>query len=241
LIWTGGFSIVFLTKMGSRNCQIYSQKSPHSFITKKTIKPIQPNARTKSRKISNFFQENSYYPELLSRLVEEGSLIRIANGMFVCALTKNANYSDLEIATLKASSFGKRIHQHGADAAASLGLEVEKKEEQQEEPSFIVSGCTSKFRIAEGMRFINLRTACAKKMFIENNLVGKVVRALWHFGEGKVARGILARALAILKREDCRMIMNSCAWMPYWLSDMFIEVFQNRFGPDFRPPQMSAG
>ncbi len=174
--------------------------------------------------------------QALARLVKEGLLVRIVRGMFVCALTRRPHYSDLEIATLKAKSFGKRILQHGANAAADMGLKIEKTAE----PTFIVNGATSKFRVIERHQTINLRTACHKKMQLKDDRAGTVVRSLWQLGKKKITREAIIRALAVLKKEDCQLIINSCAWMPYWLSNIFIIVFQNRYRKDFKAAQMPA-
>ncbi len=166
----------------------------------------------------------------LSRLVKEGTLIRIVRGMFVHAETARAYYGTDEIAALKASSFGKRILEHCADAAASIGLEVERNNQQ----TYLVNGSTSKFHLVKGWVQVDMRTACAKKMHLPDSKAGRVVRGLWHFGsKAKITRDVFIRATSTLTREDCQLIMDSCAWMPLWLSDIFVTVYGHRFR--FRP------
>ncbi len=162
----------------------------------------------------------------LSRLVDEGMLIRVVRGMFVYAETARPSYSIDEIAALKASSFGKKILEHCADAAERIGLKAEKNKQK----TYLVNGCTSKFHLVKGWIPIQLRTACEKKMHLAKTKAGTVVRGLWHVGlKVEITREIFIQATSMLKREDCRLIMDSCAWMPLWLSDIFVAVYGKRF------------
>jgi len=163
--------------------------------------------------------------KVFSRLVKEGVLIRKVPGLFVDADTARSTYSVAEIATLKASSFGKKIHQHTADSAAEIGLAVEKNDQD----TYIVGGCSSRFRLVETGKYVNLRTACAKKMHLEDDNVGKVVRGLWHIGADYIRLKMIADVVLKLSRSECRKIVSAGAWMPYWLMDGFLEIFGLRY------------
>ncbi len=206
-----------------------------AFIVR-SFRSLPPGTIFTTRDCLGFGFRRDNVDQTLARLVKEGVLIRLVRGVFVDAATARPTYSILEIATVKASSFGKKIRQHSADSAAEIGLPAE----MNKHDTFIVDGATSRFHVISTGKRVVFRIACEKKMHLDDDKVGKIVRGLWHLGEERVQLQMIARAVITLNRAECRKIVTSGAWMPYWLMNAFEEIFGRRFLPPMWPVQPSG-
>lgn len=166
------------------------------------------------------------------RMVEAGIIHRLARGVFVRmkANGKHAKFSQDEIATIKANSFGRKLHSHpfkkAKEIAVRLGLiEAGEKwinEKEQLKTTYETSGPSSSF-MYEGQR-IYFKKTTRRKIQLGDSRAGQVVRALWYNGIDNAY--ILwnfdkhREAMAGLYGGDRDEIRRSSALMPAWLSDI---------------------
>ena len=156
----------------------------------------------------------------LSRLVKNGIIRRLARGVFAYDPDGLRNYSDFEIAKLKAEAFGRKIAKHPAAIAQELEIDTpDNPQKQQDESVFSIDGHTSKFRV--GDRIIHLKRSSTRKMRLANTKAGHAVRALWHLGKKTVNGQTVIQALLRFNRLDRLDLKRSARWIPAWLCDKF--------------------
>lgn len=141
-------------------------------------------------------------------------LKRVARGCFVKAERQKA-VTELEIASKKASSFGRRIIKYAADVARELGI--------LDRPStgtvFATDGRTSSF-VFDGKRIIFKGTS-PRKFAIGDSPTGQIIRALCYLGEKAVNSrtiGLATKALTVPQKIE---VAKLCRSMPAWLADYF--------------------
>lgn len=172
-----------------------------------------------TRECLKFGENRGQVDWVMYSLVKSGEIIRLARGVFTCAIYGNPQPTDLELATVKAKSFGKTILYHCADEASRLGLNVQPNINS----TYIINGCSSSFRRWGQNVKIVFRTASPKKMRLKNTTAGKVVRSLWHVGDWNLTQKAINTACRVLGRTERETILLSSEWMPWWLSDVFKE------------------
>jgi hypothetical protein len=156
----------------------------------------------------------------LSRLVRSGIIRRLARGVFAFDPEGLRQYSDFEIAKLKAEAFGRKIAKHPSAIAGELKIDTEDARQQpQDQAIFSTDGHTSKFRV--GDRTIHLKRSSTRKMRLANTKAGHAVRALWHLGKRAVSGETVIQALLNFNRLDRLDLKRSTRWIPSWLCDKF--------------------
>jgi hypothetical protein len=151
----------------------------------------------------------------LSRLVKNGTIRRLARGVFARDPDGLRHYSDFQIARLKAEAFGRKIAKHPSMIAKELGI----SDEDNLEPVFSSDGPTTKFRA--GDKVIHLKRSSARKMRLSNSKSGQAARALWHLGKRAVDAAVIMQAVLKFDRNDRLELKRNIRWMPAWLFDSF--------------------
>jgi hypothetical protein len=153
--------------------------------------------------------------QAISRSVKKGLIRLLARGVFVKDPYHEHKFTLIEIAMLKAKSFGHRITKHASTIASELGL----KAEASRECIFASDGRTSKFRV--GDKLIYLKEACPRKMKLHETKTERTLRALWGMGRREVNPYVIQHAARHFMREDREEILNHMRWIPSWLCDSF--------------------
>ena len=158
----------------------------------------------------------------LYRMVKAGQIIRWANGIFIRAEeSDNRIPSVLEIATVKARRFGKKIAQHGLDAAHALGL----SDEGNPTPTFLACCRTTSFLFAKTTR-IRLRGTVPRKLFLLDQFGDSVVKALWHLGEKVVTVELVKKLIDKLTPAQIKQVRTMRDKMPSWMSDIMVFLWE---------------
>jgi hypothetical protein len=151
----------------------------------------------------------------LSRLVKNGTIRRLARGIFARDALRRMQYTDFEIATLKAQAFGRKLTKHASTIASELGLQPQK----QTESIFSIDGRTTSFRIEE--RTIHLKEMSQRKMHLQQTKAGQAMSALWYLGYRNVGGEEIRQALSKFNSVDNLELRRSMRWMPAWLTNLF--------------------
>jgi len=151
----------------------------------------------------------------LSRLVRNGTLRRLARGVFARDPDGLRHYSDYEIAKIKAESFGRKMAAHPSRIAFDLGI----TSVENVESTFSTDGHTTKF--LAGNKTIRLVHSSARKMRLSNTKSGQAARALWHLGKYAVNPEVIMQAVFKFDRDDRLELKRNVRWMPSWLADSF--------------------
>lgn len=166
------------------------------------------------------------------RMVEAGIIHRLTRGVFVKIKPNGSHtrFTQEEIATIKANSFGRKLHSHpfkkAKEIAVRLGFikSTEKwiKEKDELKTTYETSGPSSSF-MYEGKR-IYFKKTTRRKIQLGDSKAGQVIRALWYNGKDNayVLRNFDAHRNAMLGLFgwDREQIRRSSALMPAWLSDI---------------------
>jgi hypothetical protein len=154
--------------------------------------------------------------QTLYRLVKNGTIRRLARGLFVRDSAKKIRFSDFEIASLKANAFGRALVRHEAVMPGHREAPLE----EGVETTFWTDGQSTSFRI-DG-RVIRLNGCSQRKIRLGESKVGQRMKALWRMGKEEVTRAVIARALCDFLTTDRLELTKNTRWMPAWLSDFFI-------------------
>jgi hypothetical protein len=152
--------------------------------------------------------------QTLYRLVKATTLIRLTPGLFIRA--GSTIPASLVIVKAKAAAFGRAIATHGSILAHNFGL-IGKEDAL---PTFCISGGSSSFNSLHGQT--NFVGTCDRKRHLGESTEGRTIRAFWHlrrdtFEEiGKTLIGTLAP-------YERASVARQAAWMPAWMSDLFIQ------------------
>lgn len=152
----------------------------------------------------------------VSKLVLDGQICRIVQGLFSLS-TRKKTVTLLEVATVKANSFGRKIIEHAANIASNLGLTDEGNPDG--ERWFATDGRTSSFMF--GTIRICFKSTSQRKMVMGDDIAGQALRALCFIGKKNMTRETITIATAHLNHAERLRTGRMCALIPYWLSDYF--------------------
>lgn len=153
-------------------------------------------------------------------LVKTKEIIRVVRGVFKSP-HREEPVGLLEVATVKAESFGRKIITYARDAAIDLGLLME--EDPSMEFFLATNGRTSSFRF--GRIKIHFRGTSPRRMALGDSRVGQAIRALCYLGQSKVSEGVIEFVAGRLSESELRDAGSLCASMPWWLSSFFCAYF----------------
>jgi len=159
----------------------------------------------------------------LYRMVKAGKIIRWTPGVFIRAEEHNRVPSALEVATIKARVFGKKIAQHGLDAAQSLGL----VDEGNPTPTVLACCRHSSFLFAKKIR-IHIRGTVPRKLFLLDQFGESVVKALWHLGKEIATDELIEKFLDQLNPTQRKQVRAMRRKMPGWMSDRMMPLWEAR-------------
>lgn len=167
--------------------------------------------------------------QTLWRLVQKGLIIRIARGLFI--KHDSTMPSLTEIAKAKASAFGRTIVEHGLTAIHKLELhqyidDKIQKSDQEKTVLYACNGRSSSFKCGDTtIKFIG---TSPRKMNIESDRVGLVLRALWYFGKSKCTMEIASLASRTLNRLERKSLREMICFMPFWMPKCFASFTPKR-------------
>jgi len=155
-------------------------------------------------------------------MVKGGEIIRWAWGVFMRAEeTDNRVPSAFEIATVKAKRFGKKIAQHGLDAAHALGL----TDEGNPTPTYLACSRNTSFLFAKRTR-IRIRGTVPRKLLLLDQFGESVVKALWHLGENSVTVELVRKLIDKFTPTEKKQVRAMRGKMPSWMSDSLVLLWQ---------------
>ena len=118
-----------------------------------------------------------------------------------------------EIIAVKVKAFGRRLVNHGSQAAHKLCGKG------QDKLVFATDGATSSFRV--GNRIVHLVRTSVRKMQLGDSPTGLIIRSLWHLGQSRCEKQTPVGLAERLGREDRRQLRLSAAIMPKWMRERF--------------------
>lgn len=152
--------------------------------------------------------------QVMFKLVRIGFITRLARGVFIRTLPNQREVSVLEVATIKAKSFGRRIMKYCIDAAKELGF----SQDQADDPTFEIDAHSSSFMF--GQIRVQLKGTSPRKFVDMHEKHNLITRALWSFGQSSQHTDRLITMLwPRLNRRDKFNLKIYARWMPSWLSD----------------------
>ncbi|MFA6210684.1 MAG: DUF6088 family protein [Candidatus Obscuribacterales bacterium] len=170
----------------------------------------------------------------LSRLVKIGCIVRVARGVFARGDTDPTSFTVISIAAFKASVYNKVIATHGAllcrnfgwssessseaSAKASSKASAQANSEELCETTFYVGGCSSSFESI--VQRIHFRRSSAKRISTGDDVIGELVRALWHLRLPEPTDAV-QNTVANLSKGQQRRLLQSAHLMPNWLMEQF--------------------
>lgn len=177
------------------------------------ISALPPEQIFTTRELLHYGKRNQV-DQVMYKLVKIGFLTRLVRGVFIKTEINQREISVLEVATIKAESFGRRIMKHRVDSAKELGL----PQEENPDPSFEIDAHSSSFMF--GPIKVLLKGTSPRKFVEKEEKHNHIARALWHFGESHRQLDIHIFSLWIrLNRVEKLNLKNYARWMPSWLSD----------------------
>jgi hypothetical protein len=160
------------------------------------------------------FGMRSAVDKALSRFVLSLRIRRLARGVFVKESGYMKEYSVLEIATVKAESFGRKILKAPFEVTDPSMPGFGKP---SSETTFYIDGHSSKFRI--GDTTVVFKHSAPRKLKLTESKAGEAARALWYLGQ-KLADGYsFMHAQFGFNRDDRVVFRKNIRWMPAWISD----------------------
>jgi len=152
--------------------------------------------------------------QALYRLVKNGTIRRLARGIFV--RDERTYFSVFEIAKLRAKAFGRKLMRHDFVIPTTL----EPNAPTMIEPKLFINCRTTQLQI-DG-KATKLHGISERKMRLNESKTGQALQALWKMGKHKVNREVIGHACFHFGRTDRQEVDNYMRWLPAWLNDFFI-------------------
>ncbi len=157
--------------------------------------------------------------QVLSRLVREGEITRLARGVFVKP-KQNPHIGPVlpntqVVAEAIGRATGNKVGIHGAEAARQLGLTTQ----VPTRPVFYTTGPTRRFKL--GKTEITLKHVAPRKLYLGNRPAGIALSALWYIGKGKVTQSVIENIEKNLSTEEFEELTCARSVMPAWMADAF--------------------
>jgi hypothetical protein len=156
----------------------------------------------------------------LTRMVRNGSIERIARGVFVRPVINEyvgkVSPEPTKIAKAVAQSSGSAIKVHGAEAARQFQLSTQTPMQSV----YWTSGPNREIKV--GKTRILLRHAGSKKLALAGTPAGTALAALWYLGKEQVTPAVIEQIKSRLPESEFEALRSETRSMPAWLSDAFI-------------------
>lgn len=165
----------------------------------------------------------------LSRMVLQGSLERVARGVYMRPkysqyTGKRIRANPLSVLQAVARAKGETIQIHGAEAVRRLGLSVQ----MQVLPTYYTSGTTREIKI--GNAVVRLRHASRQRLQQAGTRIGTALTAFFYLGENGVNEQVASKIASSLSVEEFNKLM-ACK-MPKWMRSVLADYIENA-----RPPK----
>jgi hypothetical protein len=158
----------------------------------------------------------------LSRLVKEGKIERLAQGIYLHAkihpVIGKLQPSLDEIAEAIAEKEHIRIQPSGAYALNKLGL----SDQVPTRLVYITDGQAKQIRIGEGS--IKFKPTSPKKFGMIGKISGLVIQGLEEIGPKQITPIMKDKIAALLKKEDPKKLGHDIKLAPAWINDFFISL-----------------
>ncbi len=150
----------------------------------------------------------------LSRLVQSGTLERVARGVYMRPKTSKytgrvVRPSPLAVMEVITKANGETIQIHGAEAVRRLGLSTQ----MQVLPTFYTSGSTREIKV--GNAVVRLRHVSKDRLQHAGTTVGVALTALYYIGKEGLSANVVAKIVSALSGEEL-MKLRACK-MPRWM------------------------
>jgi Family of unknown function (DUF6088) len=153
--------------------------------------------------------------QALYRLVKNGTIRRLARGIFV--RDEKKYFSVFEVAKLRAEAFGRKIMRH--DFVIPTEMDWNKT---TIEPKLFINSRSTRIRI-DG-QVIKLHGLSPRKMRLNATKAGQALKALWKLGKENVNREVIMHATYRFNRIDRQDVKDYVRWLPAWLTSYFIRT-----------------
>lgn len=157
--------------------------------------------------------------QALRVLVKQGMIVRLARGVYRRGDDTLPPPSPLEVATIKATSYGKELSIHGDDLLAQLKLSAPRA--KSKELTFWVDGGASSFQYGD-IRIVFKPASARKIQLIKKGGSALSLVALWHMGKKKVTRMEVSMT-ATYNNHERQQLKQSLNSVPQWLSKFYVK------------------
>lgn len=152
--------------------------------------------------------------KILSRLVQQGEIERVARGLFVRPV-KNRFVGNVPVQLEKVMQIisqqnGETIQIHGAEAARQLKLSTQ----MPTKTIFYTNGATRKIKVGN-QEVQMIHTSNQRKLLYAGTKMGLVISALWYLGRKLVTPEVIVKLKASLSDEEFVFLKNAnlTTWM----------------------------
>jgi len=157
--------------------------------------------------------------QILSRLVKDGKIKRVARGIFVkpqsVAELGEVLPSAAEVAKILSKSTGETIMVHGAEAARQLQLTTQTPTRLV----FYTSGNTRILKIAN--RTVKLVHVNPSRLVAPESKAGLIISALWYLGRDNVSLKTIEKIQQRISTKEFKAVIKLIERMPTWMADIF--------------------
>jgi len=159
----------------------------------------------------------------LSRMVQDGYLVRLSHGIYFKPLGRKMNQMPTpeQIAFAIAEREKIRIKPAGNYAIYQLGLTTE----MPKELTFITDGEPRRIQIGDNL--IIFKSTTPKKLSMRGPIISLLMQALEHIGKDNITSAIEKKAKDSLQKEDPRYFQNDIKNAPAWIYNLLIKIKPN--------------
>ncbi|MBU0744155.1 MAG: type IV toxin-antitoxin system AbiEi family antitoxin domain-containing protein [Gammaproteobacteria bacterium] len=165
------------------------------------------------------FGSRANIDQILSRLVKNKKITRVARGIFVkqeiVPYVGKVLPEPSKIAAAIARASGEKVSVNGAEAARQLQLTTQ----MPTKPIFLTSGTTRHIKV--GNTEISLKHVSPRKIPGSNAMSSLVISALWYIGKNHVNEQTIRQIKHNLTDEQFQQVQESINTMPGWMANAF--------------------
>lgn len=206
-----------------------------ALIIRRHINGIQPKQVFSIRDLLPYGSRQAV-DQTMYRMVKNGSVFRVARGLYVRYFDVTKTPPKDLVAKIKAEGFAKETAQHGKKCASDQSLALE----NTIETIYATTGSTSNFDYRG--KTIKFHKLAPRKLVLKDSKIGQFIRAYWALGpkycyDRRTGSTIdfaqlIKQKFNPYEQEELRMARK---WMPAWLSDrifahdqVYLPKFQQR-------------
>lgn len=183
------------------------------------IQSLPKNQMFSTRELLNFGRRGTI-DQLLSRMVKEGYIVRLARGIFMLIIKDIVIPTIREISDFKAKAFRKATFEHGKNVAKDLGLIFSVDFVHL----FSTNGKPACFKLHLHEAVVRLVPNALRKLHAGDSAVGRAIRCLWHLGKKRCTPEHVEKVTMTLSREENEQLKNSASELPSWLVDLIVQT-----------------